>query len=68
MWTKGKTIDDTVVNGVEQGELYKIKRHANSTLMTITIRPCEIWHKKLGHIHYKEFPIVSKVVTGFLEI
>ena len=61
---KEKTIDDAVVIGVEEGGLYKLKGHANLALMTSTVSPCELWHRRLAHIHYKAFPIVSKVVTG----
>ena len=68
MWTKGKTIDDVVEIGVEEGGLYKLKGHVDSTLMTSTIIPCELWHKRISHIHYKALLIVSKVVTGLPEI
>ena len=68
MWTKGKTVDDAVVIGVEEGGLYRLKRHVDSTLMTSTISPCELWHRRLAHIHYKALPIVSKVATGLIEI
>ena len=64
MWTKGKTIDDAVVIRVEEGGLYKLKGHTDSSLMMITVIPCELWHIRHDHIHYKEFPIVSKVVRG----
>ena len=36
--------------------------------MTSTIIPCELWHIRLPHIHYKALPIVSKVVIGLPEI
>ena len=68
MWTKGKTIDDATMIGVEEGGLYRLKGHVDSTLMTSTIIPCEIWHIILAHIHYKSFPIVSKLVTGLPNI
>ena len=68
MWTKGKTIDDAVVIGVEEGGLYRLKGHVDSTLMTNTISPCELWYKRLAHIHYKALPIVSKVVIGLPDI
>ena len=42
MWTKGKTIDDAVVIGVEEGGIYILKGHVDSTLMTCTIIPCEL--------------------------
>ena len=44
-----------------------MKGHVHSTLMTSTISPCELWHRRLAHIHYKALPIVSKVVTGLPE-
>ena len=68
MWTKGKTIDDALEIGVEEGGLYKLKGHADSTLETSTINPCELWNIRISHVHYKVLPIVSKVVIGFLEI
>ena len=37
MWTKGKTINDAVEIGVEDGGLYKLKRHTDSSLTTSTI-------------------------------
>ena len=51
MWKKGKTIDDAVEIGVEEGGLYKLKGHTDSALATITINPCELWHRRLAHIH-----------------
>ena len=64
MWSKGKTINDAVEIGIEEGGLYTLKGHADSTLATSTINPCELWHRRLAHVHYRALPIVSKVVTG----
>ena len=68
MCTRGKIVDDAVEFGVEEGGLYKLKGHADSTLATNTINPCELWHIRLAHVHYKYLPIVSKVVTSLPEI
>ena len=68
MWTKVKTIDDVVEIGVEEGWVYKLKGHTNSALATSTINPCELWDRRVAHVHYKYLPIVSKVVTGLPEI
>ena len=64
MWTKGKTIDDAVEIGVEEGGLYKFKGHTYSDLKTSTINPCELWCIRIVHVHYIALPIVSKVLTG----
>ena len=68
MWKKEKAIDDVVVVGVEEGGIYILKGHVDSTSMTTTVSPCELWHIRLAHIHYKALPIVSKVVTGLPDI
>ena len=59
---KGKTIDDVVVIGVEEGGLYKLKGHTDTTFTASTISPCKLWHRKLAHVNYKALPIMSKVV------
>ena len=64
MWLKGKTIDDAVVIGIEEGGLYKLKWHTNSAFTACTISPCELWHRRLSHVNYKSLPIVKKVVVG----
>ena len=64
MWIKGKTINDAVEIRDEEGGIYKLKVHTDSTLATSTINPCKLQHIRLSHIHYKALPIVSKVVIG----
>ena len=68
MWLKGKTIDDAIVIGVKEGGVYKLKVQTNSSLTTSTINPCELWHRRLDHVNYKAFPIVSKAVAGLPKI
>jgi transposase InsO family protein len=68
MWSKGKTIEDEVVIGIEEDGLYKLKDHSDADLTHNTISPCEIWHRRLAHIKYKSLPYVSKVVTCLLEL
>ena len=68
MWTKGKTIDDAIVIGVEKGGLCRLKVHVDSTLMNSTIIPCDLWHIRIDFLHYKALLIVSKVVTSLPEI
>ena len=50
MWTKGKTIDDAVEIGFEDGGIYKFKGHTVSKVETKTIKPCELWNKRLAHV------------------
>ena len=68
MCPKGKTIDDAAMIGVDEGGIYKLKGHTDSSLTMCTIRSCELWHIRLAHVNYKALPIVSKVVTCLPEI
>ena len=51
MWPKGKIINDATVIGVEEGGLYKLKEHTDSTLTTNTISSCELWHRRIDHVN-----------------
>jgi hypothetical protein len=67
MWPKGKTIQDAIVIGTEEGGLHKLKGHSDAALTHSTKSPCELWHRRLTRINYKALPYVSKVVTGLPE-
>jgi hypothetical protein len=51
MWPKGKTIEDAIVIGTEEGGLYKLKGHSDAALIHSTEIPCELWHIRLTHIN-----------------
>jgi hypothetical protein len=68
MWPKGKSFNDAIVIGVQEGGLYKLKGHSETTLFHNTINPSELWHRRLAHLHYKALPIMSKMLTGLPEI
>ena len=63
MWTKGKTIEDVVVIGEEEGGLYKLKGHPKTTLVHETTSSSELCHRRLTHIKKKALSYVRKVVT-----
>jgi hypothetical protein len=67
-WPRGKTLDDAVVIGVEEGGLYKLKGHSDSTMVHDIVNPSELWHKIFSHLHYKYLPIVRKMLKGLPEI
>jgi hypothetical protein len=64
IWPKGKTIEDAIVIGTEEGGLYKLKGHSDAALTHSIESPCELWHRRLAHINYKALPYVSKAVRG----
>ena len=68
MWPRGKTIDDAIVIGEQEGGLYKLKGHTEQALVHDTVEPNELWHRKLAHVNYRALPLVSKFVEGLPEI
>ena len=67
MWPKGKTIDDAIVIGVEEGGIYKLKGKSYQAFVHSTINLSELWHRRFTHLHYRALMIVSKAVTGLPE-
>jgi hypothetical protein len=68
MSSRGKNIDDAIIIGIHEDGLYKLKGKADQALVHSTINPCELWHKRFAHIHYKALPVVTKMVKGLPEI
>jgi hypothetical protein len=64
MWPKGKTMEEAIVIGKEEGGLYKLKGHSEAALTHSIENPYELWHGILAHINYKALPYVSKAVTS----
>ena len=60
IWSKGKTFDDVVVIGEQEGGLYKLKGYPEQALVHETVEPCELWHRRLTHVHYRALPLASK--------
>ena len=65
--TQGKTIDDAVVIGEQEGGLYKLKGHPEQALIHDIVEPNELWIRRLAHVHYRALPIASKAVEAVSE-
>jgi hypothetical protein len=58
--------DNAVVIGVREGTLYKLQGKFVPALVHNSDNLCELWLRRLGHLHYKEFFILRDIVTGLL--
>ena len=56
MWPRGKTINDAIMIRIEEGGLYKLKGSLDQALVHNTIDPCELWHRRFAHLHYRALP------------
>lgn len=68
IWPKGKTIEDVDVIGIHEDGLYKLIGKPAQALVHSTISPCELWHRRFSHLHYRTLPLASKAVKGLPEI
>ena len=68
MWRRGKTIDDAIMIGEQEGGLYKLKGHPEQDMVHDTVDPNELWHRGLAHVHYRALPLASKAVEDLPEI
>jgi hypothetical protein len=64
----GKTMEEAIVIGKEEGGLYKLKGHSEVAMTQSIENPCELWHRRSAHINYKALPYVSKAITGLPEL
>jgi len=60
IWTKGSSIDSTRVIEVHEGRFYRILKQLTKALVHSDINPCEIWHKRYAHLHYRSFPTLKE--------
>jgi hypothetical protein len=68
MWAKGETLNEAIVIGNEENDLYKLKGHSEATMTHAIENSCELWHRRLAHINYKALPYICKAVTGLPEL
>ena len=65
MWPKGKTIDDAVVIGKQEGGLYKLKGHPEQSLVHDIVEPNELWHRRLHMCITENYHLQAKLLKVF---
>ena len=68
LWAKNEKLSSVVPIGVQEGRLYKSPENSTQALVHNTVDPCELWHRRFGHLHYTALPGFQKMVTGMPEI
>ena len=66
LWLKNKDLKFAVVIGVREGGLYKVPRKFIQAMIHNIVSPCNMWHRRLGHLHFKVLPQLQKRVKGML--
>jgi hypothetical protein len=50
--------------GIKEGKLYKLQGELVRALVHNNDSLCELWHKRMGHLHHKALSIMREIVTG----
>ena len=58
LWAKNEDLSSTIQIGVQEEGLYKAFKDS-----THAIDPCELWHRRFGHLHYTTLPGLQKIVS-----
>lgn len=61
-WGKDSSIEKAKVIGIREGRLYRLISPVNHALVHTEIIPCELWHKRFGHLHFKILPTVNSIL------
>jgi hypothetical protein len=56
--------EKAVIIGVGEGTLYRLQGNHVQDLVHDSDNLCNLWNKSLGHLHYKELPILRVIVIG----
>jgi hypothetical protein len=64
---EGASLDTAVKTKVREGNLYKMQGKLVQALVHNSDNLCELWHGRMGHLHYRALSILRKIVTGLPE-
>jgi hypothetical protein len=56
LWAKGSHLSTTEPIGSRRGGLYVVTRQLVQALAHDVTSSNELWHRRLGHLHYKALP------------
>jgi hypothetical protein len=56
LWAKGSHLSTADPIGTRRGGLYVVTGQSVQALAHDATNPGELWHRRLGHLHYKALP------------
>ena len=67
LYPKGGSITSARVIGIRQGKLYRLVFESVGALTCSTSSRdlCEIWHRRMGHLHHGALRVLRDISTGF---
>jgi transposase InsO family protein len=68
MWAKGSHLSTAEPIGTRRGGLHVVTGQSVQALAHDATSSSELWHRRLGHLHYKALPYLQNMVCGMLSI
>jgi hypothetical protein len=68
LWDKGSHLSTAEPIGTRRGGLCTVTGQSVQALAHDATSSSELWHKRLGHLHYKELPDLQNMVCGMPSI
>jgi hypothetical protein len=68
LWAKGSHLSIVEPIGIRRGGLYVMTGQSVQALAHDATSSSELWHKRLGHLHYKALPDLQNMVCGMPSI
>jgi hypothetical protein len=64
LWSSNEDLCTAITIGTRECGLYKLSGQVVQALVHETTDPCELWHRRLGHLNYNALLGLQKMVTG----
>ena len=64
MWPSGGDMSSAIEIGVKEGHVYRLTGNPIQAQVHIVMKPCELWHRRFGHLNYRALPSFPGMVTG----
>lgn len=64
MWPSNGDMSSAMEIGVKEGNVYRLLGKPIQALVHETMNPCELGHRRFGHLNYRALPNLPKMVTG----
>lgn len=64
MWPSGGDMSSAIEIGVKEGNVYRLTRNPIQAQVHVVMNPCELWHRRFGHLNYCSLPSLPDTVTG----
>ena len=64
MWPLGGDMSSAIEIGVKEGNVYRLTGNPIQAQVHVVMNPCELWHRRFGHLNYRALPSLPDMVTG----